>query len=132
MIYDEFIFLNNSLPHIRFTSNFALEKISNLLQAKGMDPEVAIERAQRVFGEESHKATLYLHNLQHLFDAEGIKKVYDFIMHKALFEEPVYFDSYDHMLGMMQKVHRSSLSEEELGKIRQISQANRFGVALIR
>lgn len=132
MIYDDFIFINYSLPHIRFTSNFALEKVSELLQAKGMAAEVAVVRAKKVFGERSDKASLYLHNIQHFFGAEIINKIYSFIMRKALYQEPVRFDSYDHLLRMMQGVYPSSLDETELKKIRQIAQANRYAIALIR
>lgn len=132
MIYDDFIFINYTLPHIRFTSNFALEKVSELLQAKGMTPEAARIRAKKVFAEQSDKATIYLHNIQHYFGTEIINKVYNFIMRKALYQEPIRFDSYDHLLRMMQDVYSSSLQEEELKKIRQIAQANGYEIALIR
>lgn len=132
MFYNELTFFNNSTTYIRFASNFAVEKISELLQAKGLNQEVAVVRAREVFGEENDRASLYLHNLQHFFDAQTIIKVYNFIMHKALFKESVRFDSYDHMLRMMQDVYSASLSEAELKQIRQISQANSYGIALLR
>ena len=132
MIYDDFLFINYTLPHIRFTSNFALEKVSELLQAKGMTPEIATMRAKKVFAEQSDKATLYLHNIQHYFGAEIINKVYSFIMRKALYQEPIHFDSYDHLLRMMQDVYSSSLDEEKMKNIRQIAQANGYAIALIR
>jgi hypothetical protein len=132
MFYNELIFFNNSTTYIRFASNFAVEKVSELLQSKGMNPEVAIIRAREVFGSESEKASLYIHNLQHFFDTEIIKKVYEYISKKALFKDTVLFGSYDHMLRMMQEVHSVSLSEAELRQIRQISQANSYGIALIR
>lgn len=56
MIYDEFIFLNNSTIYVKFASNFAIERISQLLQAKGMRPEIAIKRAISVYGKESEKS----------------------------------------------------------------------------
>jgi len=132
MFYNELAFLNNSTTYVRFASNFAVEKISELLQAKGLNPEVAIVRAREVFGAESEKASLYLHNLQHSFDIEIIKGVYEYISRKALFKDTILFGSYDHMLRMMQDVHSTSLSEAELRQIRQISQANSYGIALIR
>lgn len=132
MFYDEILFLNNSTTHIRFVSNYALEKISDLLQAKGMNPDIATVRAKGVFGQESEKASLYLHNLQGFFDSDVMQRIYDFISHKALLQEPIRFNSYDHMLRMVQQVSRSSLSEEELRQIRHISQANNYGIALIR
>jgi len=131
MFYNELTFLNNSTTYVRFASNFAVEKISELLQAKGLNPEVAIVRAREVFGPESEKASLYLHNLQHSFDIDIIKKVYEYISRKALFKDPILFGSYDHMLRMMQDVHSTSLGEAELRQIRQISQANSYGIALI-
>ncbi len=132
MFYNELAFLNNSTTYVRFASNFAIEKISELLQTKGLNPEVAIIRAKEVFGAEHDKASLYLHNLQHSFDTEVIKKVYEYIARKALFKDTIRFGSYDHMLRMIQEVHRSALSETELRQLRQISQANRYGIALIR
>jgi len=132
MFYNELLFFNNTRTHIRFASNFALVKISELLQAKGMDPDVAITRAKEVFGEESEKASLYLHNIQHFFDTEIMQKIYVFISHKALFQEQVHFNSYDHMLRMLQQVSRSSFNENELKQIRHITQANHYGVALVR
>lgn len=132
MFYNELTFLNNSTTYVRFASNFAIERVSELLQAKGLNPEIAIIRAREVFGMESEKASIYMHNLQYFFDPEAIQKVYNFIMHKALSQEPVRFDSYDHVLRMIQDVKTTSLSEAELRQIKQISQANQYGIALIR
>lgn len=129
---NEILFLNTPTIHLRFASNFAFEKISDLLQAKGMNPEVAIHRTQKVFAGESEKANLYLHNLQGLFDAKIMQKIYEYIAKKALFQEELSFSSYDHMLRMMQQVNTSSLSEKELKKIRQITQANHYAITLIR
>jgi len=129
---NEILFFNTPTIHIRFASNFALDKISDLLQAKGMNPESAIIRAREVFGEESAKASLYLHNLQHAFNVSIMQKVYDFISQKALFQEPIEFGSYDQVLRMMQQVYSTSLTEEELRQIKHISQANRYGIALVR
>lgn len=132
MFYNEVLFFNNSTIHIRFVSNFALQKVSDLLQAKGMNPEVAVVRAKRVFGGESEKASLYLQNLQHYFGTEVMLKIYDFIMQKALFQESIKFTSYDHMLRMIQEVYRSALDEKELKQIKQIAQANHYAISLVR
>ncbi len=132
MFYHEILLLNNAQSYIRFASNYALEKISELLQAKGVNPEVAIVRAKEVFGEESEKASLYLHNLQHCFNTETMQKVYDFISHKALLREAIQFSSYDSLLGMLQHVSVSPLSEPELKQIKRISQANAYAIALVR
>jgi len=132
MFYNELLIFNNTQTHIRFASSFAIEKISDLLQAKGLKPEVAIMRAREVFGSESEKASLYLYNLQHFFDTEIMQKVYDFISHKALLKEPVAFNSYDAMLRMLQHVSRSSLSEQEMKQLKRIVQANDYGIALVR
>ena len=129
---NEIYFLNTPTVHLRFVSNFTLVKISELLKAKGMNPEVAIKRAQEVFGEEYKKASLYLHNLHGAFDAEIMQKVYAFISHKALFQEPIRFNSYDHLLRMMQQVYRTDLSEEERTQIKLISEANHYAIALVR
>ena len=127
-----FFFFNNTTTHIRFVSNFAVEKISDMLQAKGMNPEIAVIRTQEVFGEESEKASLYLHNLQYFFSVDGMQKIYAFIVHKALFKEPIKFNSYDNVLRMVQQVYGSSLSEQELKQIRHIAQANHYEIALVR
>lgn len=122
---------NTPIIHVRFASNFALEKISHLLQDKGMNPEIAIVRAQAVF-KEVDKASLYFHNFQHVFDKEIMQKVYAYVAKKALFQEKISFGSYDQMLGMMQSVYRTNLSEVELKQIKHLSQANRYAIALIR
>jgi len=129
---NDILFLNTPTIHLRFASNFAFKKISELLQAKGMDPEIAIIRAQEVFGKEGVKASLYLHNLQCSFDTQSIQKVYEYIAHKALLKESVLFGSYDQMLGMMQHVYNTSLNEDQLKQLRHVSQANHFGIALVR
>lgn len=131
MFYDQLLFLNNSAIHIRFVRNLTIEKISNILQDKGMNPEVALNRARQVFGNESEKATLYLHNLQSYFNTTVMHKVYEYLARKALFQEQIKFHSYDHMLSMIQKVYTAALSEDELTQIRKICKANRYGVALI-
>lgn len=132
MIYNELVFLNNSTRYVRFASNIALEKISGLLEASGMNKEIAIKRAEAVFSHESEKASLYLHNLQHYFASEIMSKIYEFIAKKALFQEVIKFGSYDQMLGMMQRVHRVSLSEQELREIKYVSQANHYAITLTR
>jgi len=128
---NEVLFFNTPSIHIRFVANFAFEKISELLQAKGMNPDVALVRAQEVFGNEHERASLYLHNFQRFFDTTIMQRVYEYIAKKALFQESILFGSYDQILGMMQQVYRSALNEEELKQLRQISQANHFGIALV-
>ena len=129
---NEILFFNTPTIHIRFASNFALEKISDLLQAKGMNTEIALVRAKEVFGKESEKASLYLHNLQHSFDENIMKKVYAYISHKALFQEVLLLNSYDQVLRMMQDIYSTYLSVDTLKKIKHISQANFYSIALIR
>ena len=129
---NEIFYFNTPTIHIRFASNFALVKISELLQAKGMNPEVAIKRAQEVFGDEYEKASLYLHNIQGAFSTEVMQKVYEFISHKALFQEPISFSSYDQMIRMMQQVYRPDLREEERRHIQRMAEANHYAIALVR
>jgi len=129
---NEIFYFNTPTIHIRFASNFALVKISELLQAKGMNPEAAIKRAQEVFGDECEKASLYLHNLQTAFDEKIVQKVYAYISHKALFKEQIKFSSYDQMLRMMQQVYKIDLSEEEHRQVKRISEANHYAIALVR
>lgn len=128
---NEILFFNTPTIHLRFASNFAFEKISDLLQAKGMNPEIAMIRAQEVFASEGEKASLYLHNLQRSFNKEVMQKIYAYIANKALFQEEFSFSSYDQILRMMQQVHSVSLSEQELRELRHISQANHYGIALV-
>jgi len=128
---NELFLFNIPSIHVRFASNFALEKISHLLQERGMKPEVALSRAQAVF-QEVDKASLYFHNLQHFFDKEIMQKIYDYVSKKALFQDQISFGSYDQMLGMLQQVYRTNLSEQELYQIKHLAQANRYGIALIR
>lgn len=128
---NEFFIFNIPTIHVRFASNFALEKISHLLQENGMNPEVAIIRAQSVF-KEVDKASLYFHNFQHFFDKEIMQKIYAYVSKKALFKEEISFGSYDQMLGMMQSVYKINLNEVELKQIKHLCQANRYAIALIR
>ena len=128
---NEIFMFNTPIIHVRFASNFALEKISHLLQDKGMNPEIAIVRAKAVF-HEVDKASLYFHNFQHFFDKEIMQKIYAYVAKKALFQETISFGSYDQMLRMMQSVYRTNLSEHELHQIKHLSQANRYAIALIR
>jgi len=128
---NELFLFNIPSIHVRFASNFALEKISHLLQDKGMKPEIAMVRAQAVF-KEVDKASLYFHNLQHFFDKEIMQKIYAYVSNKALFQDKISFGSYDQILGMMQQVYRTNLSTQELHQIKHLAQANRYGIALIR
>lgn len=132
MIYNEFVFFNNSTTYIRFASNIALEKISELLEERGMNQDVAMIRAKSVFAKESEKANLYLHNLQHYFGSELMPKIYEFIAKKALFQEVIHFGSYEHMLSMMQQVRNVSLNEQQLIQIKNVSQANLYAITVRR
>ena len=132
MIYNELVFLNNSTRYVRFASNIALEKISGLLEARGMNKDIAMKRAEGVFSKESEKASLYLHNLQYYFGSEIMHKIYEFIAKKALFQEVIKFGSYAHILAMMQRINGISLSEQELRHIKYVSQANNYAITLAR
>ena len=129
---NELFLFNTPIIHVRFASNFAVAKISQLLQEKGMKAEVALQRAISVYSTESHKASLYINNFQVYFDKEIMQKVYDYIATKALFQEQINFASYDQMLRLAQQVYNSSLSEEELKQIKHIAKANSYSIALVR
>jgi len=129
---NEILFFNTPTIHVRFASNFAFLKIAELLEAKGMNPEMAMTRAQEVFAVESEKASLYLHNLQSSFGLKVMQKVYNFIAHKALFQEVFSFSSYDQVLGMIQQSYSFNLNEQELRGIRRVCEANRYNIALVR
>ncbi len=132
MFYNELLLFNASAAHIRYASNFAVEKIADLIQAKGTTPQEAIIRAKAVFGEESERANLFIHNLHTYFGTEIIQKVYVYIANKALLKVKMELNSYDQVLGMMQQVYSSALSESELKALQQIAQANLYKIALIR
>lgn len=132
MLYNQLFLFNVSAVHIRHAKSFAIERIADLLQAKGMNPEKAVMRSKAVFGEESERANLFFHNLSSCFGTEIIQKIYDYIAHKALLKETMELSSYDQVLGMMQQVYSSVLSESELKTLRQIAQANRYEIALVR
>ena len=128
---NELFIFNTPIIHIRFASNFAIEKISHLLQDRGMNAEVAIQRAYDVF-HNREKANLYLSNFNAYFDKDIMHKVYDYIANKALFQEKLLFGSYDQMLRLTQQISSGSLNEKELLQIKHIAQANRYGIALTR
>jgi hypothetical protein len=130
MFYNELLLCNVSAFHLRYVRSFAIEKIADLLQAKGMNPEKAIVHSRAVFGEESERVNLFFYNLNRYFGTEIIQKVYRYIAHKALLRETMVLNSYDQVLGMMQQVYSSILSEPELRVLRQIAQANRYEIAL--
>ncbi|MBE0498252.1 MAG: hypothetical protein IBX43_03315 [Campylobacterales bacterium] len=132
MFYNELLLCNVSAFHLRYVRSFAVEKIADILQAKGMNPEKAIVHSRGVFGEEIERANLFFHNLNNYFGAEIIQRVYGYIAHKALLKETMALNSYDQVLGMMQQVYSSVLSESELRAIRQIAQASRYEISLVR
>jgi hypothetical protein len=132
MFYNELLLCNVSAFHLRYVRSFAIEKIADLLQAKGMNPEKAIVRSRAVFGEESERANLFFYNLNRYFGTEVILRVYGYIAHKALLRGTMALNSYDQVLGMMQQVYSSVLSESELRAIRQIAQANCYEISLVR
>ncbi len=125
---NEILLFDLATIHVRFISNFALEKISELLQKKGLDAEIAMKRAQEVFFNESEKASLFLHNLTKVVDGNVMRDIYQYIAQRALLQSPIDFYSYDQLVGMIQRNYKMNMSEEELEKIRQIAQANRIGV----
>jgi hypothetical protein len=128
---NEIFIFNTPIIHVRFASNFAIEKISQLLQDRGMNPAVAIERAYSGC-QTTRKANLYLNNFSVYFDKEIMQKIYSFIAKKALFQEKILFGSNDQLIGMMQDVYNSKLSEKELFQIKHLAKANHYGIALVR
>lgn len=132
MFYNELLLCKVSAFHLRYVRSFAVEKIADLLQAKGMNPEKAIIRSRAVFADDSERANLFFHTINRYFGTEIIQRVYDYIAHRALLRETMMLNSYDQLLGMMQQVYSSVLSESELRALRQIAQANRYEIAPVR
>ncbi len=124
--------LQYSTEQIRQISNLALLKIVDILQEKGLDAKTAIVRAQEVFAHEHEKATLFMHNLQSLFDEGVIEQVYHFIANRALRQHPIDFSSYDQLVGMVQVTQKKHVNAEDLEKIKLVAQANRYGLTLLR
>lgn len=125
---NDIYFFNIPLVHLRFVSHFAIEKIAQILQEKGMNVEAAYERAKALFSHELEKADLYLHNLHKFFDQTEREKMYHYLAKRALFGQSMDFHSYDQLLALRQSIRQGALSEEELNTLQKVSQANRFGV----
>ncbi len=125
---NELFLFNVPVIHLRFVSVFAIEKIAQILQEKGMNVEAAYERAKALFSHELEKADLYLHNLHKLLQTGEHEDAYAYLANKALFRQNFDFTSYDHMRGLLQQVRTQHLDEEQMQSLRKVLQANRYGV----
>lgn len=127
---NDIFLLNLPSAYIRVVSHYAVVKVFELLEAKGLKAEVALQRAHDVFGEELEKVSLYMHNLQTSFEKEVMEEIYRYLANKALFQDVVSLRDYDSLVGMMSQVQHKSMNTQDLEKLSQISKANRYAFAL--
>jgi MarR-like DNA-binding transcriptional regulator SgrR of sgrS sRNA len=127
---NDLFLLNVPTIHLRFASHFAIEKIAQLLQAKGMKTEVAYERAKALFQGELEKADLYLFNMTRFFTSTQREAFYQHLTERALFQEPIDFKAHDELVGILQQIKGAFLDEQTLKEVQQLAQANRLGVVL--
>lgn len=98
--------------------------ISSVLYKRGLDKEAADEISENFVSEEDEE--LLAGVIQEL-DKEDIvsrKEVLEYLSTMALHKQKFYFQSYDHLVGMVTKIKQRSLDSKTLKKLHTIANIN--------
>ena len=127
---ENFRYLYYSIDHVKSVSNFAVEKIAQILYDRGLDKEVSTAKAISVFSNDLDKASLYLYNLQTKFSKEMMDKFYNYIAQRAFMNQIIKLTSYDTLIGMIQMANGGFLDTTDRKKVEAIAQANKYTIGL--
>lgn len=117
---------SRSIPDTRQRSDRSIHQhISTLLRARGLDEEIAKQKAIRLFINAESTIDTKLRHLQ-AHPALAIKSdaIDDALTKRALFGRSLDLDSYDALVRFVQEVKRRPLDDEALTAIRQIATLN--------
>ncbi|QFR50074.1 hypothetical protein FJR48_10195 [Sulfurimonas lithotrophica] len=99
--------------------------VSQKLENKGLNPDVALERASAIFAENIDTTIIKLHHLQtHPKLALNTDEMIEALAKRALFEKPVNLESYDSVTGFVQDIKGHNLTSKERDAIKEIVKLN--------
>ncbi|MEA3433366.1 MAG: hypothetical protein U9R13_02170 [Campylobacterota bacterium] len=111
--------------------NTVSSSIASILHKRGLDEDAAREISNNLVDEEDEFFALMIENLVNNCSSLSKDEILEYLSTAALYRQNVDFDSYAHLVNMVSKIKKKSLSETTLAKLSTIAKENALGHLLV-
>jgi hypothetical protein len=115
----------NTVASTQTINHSVSTSISTVLYNRGLEEETANDLASAMVDEEDE---MFLAMLLQTLDAKNIasrEEVLEYLSTAALHKQKIDFKSYDHLVGMVSKIKKSTLDKNTLEQLSYISKINK-------
>jgi hypothetical protein len=120
----------NTVASTQTINHSISSSISSLLYNRGLEEETANELAANIVDEEDE---IFLAMLLQTLDAKNIvshNDVLEYLSMAALHKQKIDFKSYDHLVGMVSKIKKSTLDKNTLEQLSYLAKMNKMNKQL--
>jgi hypothetical protein len=79
-------------------------KIASILENRGLDKDIAIKKVNALYKQNTKSIELSVHNIKMVFPTISQADIENELSNAALFSKTINFNSYDDMIGLVQKI----------------------------
>ncbi len=116
--------LNTTITNSQINLNTVSSSIASILHKRGLDEDAAHEISNNLIDEEDELFALMIDNLVNNCSSLSKDEILEYLSTAALYRQNVHFDSYAHLVNMVSKIKKKSLSETTLAKLSTIAKEN--------
>ncbi len=116
--------LNANITSSQIKLNTVSSSIASILHKRGLDEDAAQEISNNLIDEEDELFALMIDNLVNNCSSLSKDEILEYLSTAALYRQNVHFDSYAHLVNMVSKIKKKSLSETTLAKLSTIAKEN--------
>jgi hypothetical protein len=112
--------------HVTETVRFdhSVQNVVEALQAKGLEPEVALRKTEKLFSSDRAVSSRRINTLVSAFPELPSGAMTDYLAECALHGKKVDLSSYDALVRLMQSVSEKAMGEKEYERVRRVAEAN--------